>query len=189
MEGHENGYSKFGAYGDVIIYYRTAGNPVIHRAIIWLDYENGIWSAPSLKDYPAELWENTGTWDDLTGVLTLKDLPYKNGKMDVSVDLDMLALKDGCCSGYLTKGDRNEYFDQNSSIHFLPVAKSELKAIAGLEIPWFGCIKLLIKDKNTWMIPENSKTCLWILLIDIIVFITLVSTLFDYYFNMKRRNA
>ena len=86
VEGHQSGYSKFGAYGDVIIYYRDTGNPVIHRAIIWLDYEDGKWSAPSLKDYPSELWVNAGTWDDLTGILMLKDLPYKDGKMDISIN-------------------------------------------------------------------------------------------------------
>ena len=189
VEGHENGYSKFGAYGDVIIYYRQTANPVIHRAIVWLDFDEGRWSAPSLKDYPADLWENEGTWDNLTGILVLKNLPYKDGTKDISIDLDRLALIEGCCSGYLTKGDRNDYFDQNSSIHMLPVQKSELKAIAGLEIPWLGCIKLLVKDKNTGMIPDNSKTCLWILILDIIVFIVLVSILFEYYLSMRRRNA
>ena len=189
VEGHGNGYSKFGAYGDVIIYYRQTANPVIHRVIIWLDFVDGKWSAPSLKDYPADLWENEGTWDDLTGTLVLKNLPYKDSVKDISIDLNRLALIDGCCSGYLTKGDKNDYFDQNSSIHTLPVQKSELKAIAGLEIPWLGCIKLLVKDKNTAMIPDNSKTCLWILFIDTIVFIALVSISFEYYFNMKRRNA
>ena len=189
VEGHENGYSRFGSYGDVIIYYRTTGNPVIHRAIIWLDYEDGRWSAPSLEDYPEDLWENEGgTWDNLTGTLTLKALPYKDSTMDISIDLDRLALDEDCRSGYLTKGDRNEYFDQNSSIHAMPVEKSELKAIAGLEIPWLGCIKLLIKDKNTWMIPDNSKTCLWILFMDIIVFIVMVSLIFEYRINM-RKNA
>ena len=187
VEGYQEDYSKFGAYGDVIIYYRETGNPVIHRAILWLDYNDGIWSAPALKDYPTDLWENAGTWDDLTGILTLKGLPHKDNSIDVSVDLDRLALDDDCRSGYLTKGDRNEYFDQNSSIHTMPVQKSELKAIAGFEVPWLGCIKLLIKDKNTWMIAENSKTCLWILFIDIIVFILMVSILFEYRLNMKYR--
>ena len=189
VEGYQNGYSKFGAYGDVIIYHRSTGNPVIHRAILWLDYKDGKWSAPALRDYPADLWENEGTWNDLYGVLTLKKLPYKDRTLDVSTDLDRLTLDINCTSGYLTKGDKNEYFDQNSSIHLLPVKKSELKAIAGIEIPWLGCIKLLVKDKNTWMIPENSKVCLWMLFIDIIVFIILISVTFEYYYNMKRRRA
>ena len=189
VEGYHENYSKFGSYGDVIIYYRQTGNPVIHRAIIWLDYEDGKWSAPSLKNYPLDRWSNEGTWNDLYGVLTLKDLPCKDGTKDISIDLDRLALVQGCCSGYLTKGDRNDYFDQNSSIHAQPVQKSELKAVAGLEIPWLGCIKLLVKDKNTNMIPQNSINCLWILIIDIIIFIALVSILFEYHYTMKRKNA
>ena len=46
VEGSQTGYSTFGDYGNVIVYYRDSGNPVIHRAFLWLDYNNGIWSAP-----------------------------------------------------------------------------------------------------------------------------------------------
>jgi len=38
-----------------------------------------------------------------------------------------------------------------------------------VEIPWLGCIKLWVNDKNTDLIPENSITSL------IIVFIVLIS--------------
>ena len=184
VEGHQNGYSKFGSYGDVVIYYRDGKNPVIHRAILWLDFVDGRWSAPSLKDCP-EIWSNVGPWNDLTGNLTLKGLPYKNETLDISINLDLLAHK----SGYLTKGDHNNYFDQGAagSIHPDPVAKSDLKAVAGLEIPWLGCIKLLVNNKNTWMIPENSKTCLFIFFMDVILFIMMVSVLFEYISNVRRR--
>ena len=185
VEGHQNGYSKFGSYGDVIIYYREGKNPVIHRAILWLDYSGGKWSAPALKDYPAEYWENAGTWDDLTGMLTLDRLPLRDGYTKLSIDLDTLAHN----SGYLTKGDNNNYFDQGAlgGIHPAPVTMSELKAIAGFEIPWLGCIKLLVNNKNTDKIPDNSKTCLFILFIDIIIFIALISVLFEYLLNQKRK--
>ena len=178
VEGHENGHYKFGSYGDVIIYYRSGKNPVIHRAILWLDYDSTTnkWSAASLKDYPADLWSNEGTWDDLKGVLTLKALPYKDSELDVSVNIDDLAHH----SGYLTKGDNNPYFDQMTSIHMDTVEKSELKAVAGKEIPWLGCVKLLLKDKNVDMIPNNSVPCLFVLFIDIIAFIAILSILMDY---------
>lgn len=176
VEGYQNGHCSFGSYGDVIIYYRDNGkNPVIHRAIIWLKVENGKISAPSLKDYPADRWENDGTWDDLTGKLTLKDLPYKDGTKDVSIDLSNVTR-----SGYLTKGDYNTEFDQTSGIHPGTVMKSELKAVAGIEIPWLGCIKLLVNNKNVNMIPQNSLNCLWVMLLDVIAFVSVMIIVVEY---------
>ena len=177
VEGHQNGYCKFGSYGDVIIYYRDNGkNPVIHRAILWLDVKDGIVSAPSLKDYPADKWENEGTWDNLTGILTLKDLPYKDGtKETTTVDLTKITH-----SGFLTKGDNNTDFDQTLSIHPDAVMESELKAVAGLEVPWLGCIKLLVNNKNTWMIPQNSLNCLWILFLDIVALVSVMIIITEY---------
>ena len=180
IEGYQSEYWKFGSYGDVIIYYRDNGkNPVIHRAIIWLDVdENGVISAPSLKDLPTSKWENEGSWDynNLVGYLTLKELPYGSGYRDVSIDLSKITH-----SGFLTKGDNNADFDQSSGIHTDAVMQSELKSIAGTEVPWLGCIKLLINNKNTWMIPQNSLNCLWILLLDIIAFVSVVIVTAEYY--------
>ena len=183
IEGTQNGYWKFGSYGDVIIYYRVAKNPVIHRAILWLDYDETAskWSAPSLKDCSKDYWYNEGTWDDLKGVLVIKNLPYKDGYVDTSINLDDLAQH----SGYLTKGDNNGYFDQMTTIHTDAVQRSELKAVAGEEIPWLGCIKLLVKDKNTNMIPKNSIPCLFVFFIDVIAFIALISMLLDYRHRLK----
>ena len=185
VEGHENGHYKFGSYGDVIIYYRSGKNPVIHRAILWLEFDDSTskWSAPSLKDYPENLWTNEGTWDDLHGDLILKGLPYKDGSLDVSINVDMLAHQ----SGYLTKGDNNAYFDQLTSIHQETIKKSELKAVAGIEIPWLGCIKLLVKDKNVDMIPKNSIFSLVLSIILIVALIILISLTLDYYQNSKRK--
>ena len=54
IDGTKSGYTSFGDYGSVIIYNRGDNqNPVIHRAIIWLEYNpvNDTWSAPSLNGY------------------------------------------------------------------------------------------------------------------------------------------
>ena len=192
VEGHQNGYSKFGSYGDVIIYYRDGKNPVIHRAILWVDYDatTDTWSAPALKDYPEELWDNKGrTWDDLQGVLTLKELPYIDRVMDISIDLNALAHgsdNETPHSGYLTKGDKNPYFDQGTSIHYEPIKKDELKAIACFELPWLGCIKLLVNDKNVSLIPKNSVPCLAVFVIDVFTFIILLSVILEYRDRLRR---
>ena len=187
VEGYNSGYWKFGSYGDVVIYYRDNGkNPVIHRAIIWLEVDDGgIISAPSLKDYPTSRWDNEGNWDynNLVGKLTLKGLPYGNIYENVTIDLSRITH-----SGFLTKGDNNNSFDQSSGIHPDAVMKSELKAIAGIEVPWLGCIKLLVNNKNTWMIPQNSLNCLWILLLDIIAFVSMMIVIAEYFRILSRRN-
>ncbi|MCL2510029.1 MAG: S26 family signal peptidase, partial [Methanomassiliicoccaceae archaeon] len=39
VDGYNNNYQTFGSYGNVIVYSRGADqNPIIHRAILWLDY-------------------------------------------------------------------------------------------------------------------------------------------------------
>jgi len=185
-EGLQNGHSKFGAYGDVIIYYRDGKNPVIHRAILWLDYADGVWSAPTLKDLTKGTdWDNEGTWDNLSGVLVLKHLPYVNSTRDVSIDLNALVSAGLAHSGYLTKGDYNMSFDQMSGVHNGLIERTELKAVAGLEIPWLGCLKLLVNHKNVDMIPKNSIPCLSMMILDIIVFFALISVLLDYRDKLK----
>ena len=187
-EGLQNGYSKFGSYGDVIIYYREGKNPVIHRAILWLDYIDGVWSAPALKNLTKGVeWNNDGNWDNLTGILTLNDLPFVNSTRTVTINLDSMVSSDLAHSGYLTKGDHNSTLDQMSGIHNSPVEKEELKAIAGIEIPWLGCIKLLINHKNVDMIPKNSIPCLFLMIMDIIIFFLFISVLSDYRSKMKEK--
>ena len=185
VEGYQNGYWKFGSYGDVIIYYRDNGkNPVIHRAMIWLDYADGKISAPSLEKYPESRWStgDGGSWNDLKEELILKDLPYKDGTVkEVRMDLSKITR-----SGFLTMGDNNGGFDQMLGIHNNTVMESELKAIAGTEVPWLGCIKLLINHKNVDMIPKNSITCLILLFVDIIITVGVVIITVEYVINVKK---
>ena len=189
VEGRQNGYSEFGAYGDVVIYYRDNGkNPVIHRAMLWLDYSEGKWSAPSLENYPSDLWENEGTWNDLRGILTLKDLPYLDTTIQLSIDLDTMSSDENLAhSGYLTKGDKNNYFDQSVSIHPGPVEKDDLKAIAGMEIPWLGCIKLLVNHKNVDMIANNSVPCLIVFFIDIVMLMIMLNVVSECIHSIRRK--
>lgn len=171
IEGISKKYSKFGSYGDVIIYNREGKNPVIHRAILWLNYDDVSkkWSAPALKDCEVN-WRSDGGYDDLKGVLKIDGLPGFN--------LDH--LKGHEHSGYLTKGDNNNYFDQDLicsdyGIHPGTVQNSELKAIADIEIPWIGCLKLLVSNKNIDQIPSNSITSLIAVFTGVCVLFALVS--------------
>lgn len=198
VDGDRENYSKFGSYGDVIIYYRDGKNPVIHRPIVWLDYNPGTssWSAPSLQHYERGVkWDVTsGDWYNLQGVLTFYGLPGNNGStIDVSIAVTgpgSLSTTAGCLhSGYLTKGDNNNYFDQLTSIFKEPVKKSDLKAVAGVEIPWLGCIKLIFNNKNLNMVPVNSIPCLIVLLIDIIMLVITISVICEAVNRSKREKA
>lgn len=161
VEGYKSGYSRFGEYGDVIIYQRLdSGNPIIHRAILWLEYSEGKWSAPSLEGYVDRegnaLWSNEGNTDpnDMRGELTLYDIGYSS--KTASIKLDTLYN----ISGYLTMGDNgvtNMDFDQNASFsNRTLVSEDRIKYVAGFEIPWIGSIKLYATGTNVDLIPPNS---------------------------------
>lgn len=190
VEGYHNGYSKFGDYGDVIIYYRDQDNPVIHRAILWLDWDpiSERWSAPSLKYFDNGRWKDDNginkDYNDLKGTLIIEGLGWKG--YTASINLDSLEKH----SGYLTSGDNNYYFDQDKGISTSGlIDHSHIKAIAGIEIPWFGCIKLYLNDKNISKIPDNSLPCLIVAIIDVIFFFLMIMTITNcYYIWKKERN-
>jgi signal peptidase len=181
IEGRQNGYSMFGDYGDVIIYYRGEGqNPVIHRAILYLEYLGGEkWKASALENYDTELWTvANGTWDNMWGNLTLYGL--RDGELRTSATINLTVLAQNYPhSGYLTKGDNNNIFDQPNAITKGLVQTSSIKAVAGLELPWLGCIKLISKNINVSQIPQNSVPCLAILFIDIIFFFIVLGVILE----------
>jgi signal peptidase len=158
VEGHGSGYMRFGDYGDVIIYGRPSGTPVIHRAVLYVESNgDGTWNAEALTDYTGT-WtvnDNPGTPADaaaLAGELRFKDFGFNNTG-DFKVDLDALAP----VSGYITKGDANPGADQSTitSMNKLIDADSII-AIAAHEIPWMGAIKLYVTGNNTGAIPSNT---------------------------------
>ena len=164
VEGYSSGYSRFGEYGDVIVYERGGGkNPVIHRPIVWLEYNetSDTWSAPSLKEYP--YWSVTGVEPEdldpmnIVGRLTLYDIGFlkKTADIDLTFNSSLWNTKQ---SGYATMGDSkgNYTFDQTGGIIDRFVSMDMIKYTAGLEIPWVGSLKLLFTNKNVEQIPPNS---------------------------------
>ena len=170
-EGYVTGYKKFGGYGDVVIYERKSGTPVIHRAVLGLtDNGDGTWSAPSLQKYTK--WACTGGNDPekLSGVLTFIEIGF-------SVNLNNLTPLGEGKSGYVTKGDANSAADQSAehiSLNTL-VTNDMILAVAMVEVPWLGCIKLYINGTNTNQIPPNSLPLLiGSILLMIAIFIAVV---------------
>ena len=194
VEGTKNGYQSFGDYGNVIIYKRDIGNPVIHRAFLWLEYNgDGTWSAPSLENY-SKPWTCSASTDynHLEGTLTFSEVGnvVTNGKT-LSINLSSIEKK----SGYLTVGDSvsNTYFDQATSITHSLASKDNIKSVAWKEIPWLGSIKLMLNgntsELNTW--AANSKTLLIELVATIIIIILAIGCVIDEisYIRDKRKSS
>ena len=157
VKATETGYRTFGDYGSVIIYERnSSSNPVIHRAITWLEWDSssGKWSSPELADYKGEWRSDNGTdWNDLTGTLVFSGITQS--KKTVSINLSTL----GKNSGYLTLGDNpetNMHFDQNSGIISHPISYDDIVSVPVLELPWLGTIKLMVKGSPNLVYVPNS---------------------------------
>lgn len=186
VEGSKTNYSSFGQYGTVVVYERdnsTTADPIIHRLILWLDYNEstGHWSASSLSDYDDWTCTSGDDYTDLSGTLTLKDVGYSS--KNVSIDLDRLAEK-APHSGYLTMGDNaeNNYFDQLTIVIGL-VTENQINSVAWIEVPWGGIIKLIMSGNNevidTWV--PNSISCMIISALALILSIISLSSIYDYH--------
>jgi signal peptidase len=121
FEGKRNNYQKYGEYGDVIIYYKNGYEditPVIHRALIWLEYnESGnSFDIPELKFHESGEdgeWYIVGDedrWYNLRGTLVLKNVGYD--EMDISINLNNILINYNNPeiephSGFVTLGDQN----------------------------------------------------------------------------------
>ena len=99
---------------------------------------------------------------------------------------DLGKQKEDGYSGYLTKGDNaetNTNFDQVilTKMRNKLVSDEDIKSVAVFEIPWLGCIKLLINGTNTDQIPTNS-------LIDLVItFVVIILIAFGLNFVLTRR--
>lgn len=136
----QGGKERHGMAGDVIVYDRAAGAPIIHRAMFWVDiHENGRYSIPELgifnkssTDQP-EL-RDQARWGKGINSCTLR-LPTGDGPE---------------ASGFVTKGDNNVCWDQGSCLdrECRPnlIDPSEIIGKARGEIPWIGLLKLFVFD-------------------------------------------
>ena len=187
FEGLDTGFRSFGDYGSVIIYERGYNqNPVIHRAILWLEYNgDGTWSAPDLEGHENK-WlcmdvrngslERITNYNELSG--TLKFIDITQSEKTLEINLDNL----GDESGFLTLGDNpigNLNFDQNSGIVNHLVGMDDIRSVPILEIPWAGTTKILLKNdgENLEYVP-NSLPSLILAFIVIISLILIVDAIF-----------
>ena len=168
-----------------------------------------IWHIPSLIGY--DDWDiieisvdgitshknDPDLWDETTGTLTvtetnkdivnlaLTDVGYSDATAFVNL-WDLGKQKENGYSGYLTKGDNaetNTNFDQVilTKMRNKLVSDEDIKSVAVFEIPWLGCIKLLVNGTNTDQIPTNSVIDL------VITFVVIILIAFGLNFILTRR--
>jgi signal peptidase len=184
VEGHGSGYAKFGSYGDVILYERPGAVSVIHRAILWVGY-----NADGTRDI-SQLYGFTGDWylngvpgdtvaaDDLesaAGELRFENFGH-TGSRNFTVALDGLGTK----SGYITMGDNNSEPDQVNGISPSVINEERIVGVAAKEIPWLGCVKLVVSGTKTERMPGNSLIML------ALSFIVLIGLIFGLNFVYER---
>ena len=112
-----DGFRKFGAYGDVIVYEADGGSgtPVIHRARFWVEDDEN-WVEEANPDYlpPGQSCDS------------LPNCPAPH-------------------AGFITKGDNNGLYDQVAGISG-PVRPAWIKGTAEFRIPWLGYVRLYFSE-------------------------------------------
>jgi len=174
----KNGWQSYGDYGDVIIYHPDGNmkiTPVIHRAMCWVEVEiNGHQRRYTIKEFGIYNEPSIGPIPEL--------------------GLDRSVKPDWEHSGFLTKGDNNELFDnlpdQGIYESSQPVKLEWISGKARLEIPWFGTINLFFADilngtNNVGNVHGDCLTCLGIV-IAILVSIPISLDIKDYWKQKKK---
>jgi signal peptidase len=166
--GLTTGSSTYGSFGDVLIYYpngSTGATPIIHRAIIYLQYDawDGTYNAtglttaecPSVYDTPHTAG-NCGT----TGLTSMDTLNlFDVGGRTVTVSFSC-PTELGEHSGFLTLGDNNSGPDESGGCGMINPLSTLVQpgwviGVARGMIPWFGALKLLL-DGNAGRVPTAS---------------------------------
>ena len=163
-------------YGDVIVY-RPEGNPdetqIIHRAMCWIEY-NEEYETYTIDGY------------DITN--------------ETSINIPELRVNGyrPSHSGFITKGDNNEYTDQTGGICNEPIELDWISGKARSELPWIGTINLFFNDLmsgsfwdnsgniTVYNVPSDSVICL-IILIAVLISIPIFLDLYDYYRLKKKQ--
>jgi len=182
MVGLQTGYSTYGEYGDVLLYYPNGvvGTPVIHRAIVYLEMNGSLWNAPSLSGLPCGAAPNAayavssspngcGAFG-MSGTLTL----HRVGWQSVNVAIDLAGLAGS--SGFITMGDNNYVpgpspetglSDQSAGISGL-VQPGWIVGVARGMMPWFGAVKLLLSGSAS-EVPMQSWEFLGLTLVALVL--------------------
>ena len=173
VDALRSGFASYGLLGDVILYSpngSSSATPVIHRAIIYLQYDgrNDTYNATDLAGLSCGLGSSydyyvrgTPSGCGTTGLHPGDNLTlYNVGGRTVNIDFAAGLAELGAHSGFLTLGDNNSYPDQLPGPGTLYPLSSLVEpgwviGVARGMIPWFGALKLLL-DGNAGKVPSAS---------------------------------
>ncbi|EQD77547.1 signal peptidase I [mine drainage metagenome] len=190
VQGEENGYTSYGEYGNVILYYPNGNmqaTPVVHRALLWLNYlpSQGTYSAPSLANLacgtggqylleqgplaPSCLNPNNPN-APITGTIELLGVGWESET--VTIDLGNLA-QNAPRSGFITLGDNNgaTYDQSGGCIISCLVQSTWVWGVARGMIPWFGAIKLLAEGYGN-RVPSMSWVYMGLVMLAVAAVVT-----------------
>ena len=211
MKGKRTGHETYDEYGDVLIYRKNGfkdTTPVIHRAIIWLEYNETSHSfdLPELKHHDSgedEEWYVVGgedRWYNLTGTVVLREIGYDHE--DVSINLngilnDFYFRSAEPHSGFVTLGDHNRgAYDQGRLTdghegYVRPVKLSWIEGKARGELPGLGLTYLQGQDPEIMEhAPSNSWNMFYLSVgFIILVFFGIPIILFITEIWLKRKKA
>ena len=170
MVGLSTGYSTYGEYGDVVLYWPNGqgGTPIIHRAIVYLEWDPaGFYNATipaglACGPQPDPVWSYSITAGGtpmcqsthLDGFLHLYHVGWNSTNITINLTPSVAPATLGDHSGLLTMGDNNSIPDQTRPISSL-VEPGWVIGVARGMIPWFGAVKLLL-DGNAGNVPGES---------------------------------
>ncbi len=200
VEGRVQNYRTYSDYGDVIIFRpppRPEETPIIHRAILWLDWNTTTddgWDAPSLLALPRSEWSATDRGGtsllypyNINGTITLHHAGFR-GDLTRIIPLSVMPPLG---SGFITMGDNNAY---SSGADPWIVPQANVIGHARGELPWFGLLKLTLAPAGyccqSWgdpRAPRNSWDALTASLVVLVV--GPVAADFGYAWWQKRRKA
>jgi signal peptidase len=184
VSSEPTGYSTYGELGDVIVYHANGDStsvPVIHRAILWLDWNpaSSSYSAPSLfslkcsqrGDYvtfptggsPSNPVCPSSPNAQIQGNIDLYHIGWQSAVVTISLD-QLASNPSNHYSGFITMGDNNFQipgvgnYDQNGNcIISCIVEPSWVVGVARGMLPWFGALKLWISgETNCYGGPQGQ---------------------------------
>lgn len=151
VEGKATSYMTYSNFGDVIIFNREGDpTPVIHRAILWVNYNatHMAFDIPDLAQLKLnDLWGGFNADGSavnspygLTGTIWLAQSGWR-GDMTLTINLraDFLNYPKYRHDGYVTLGDNNERGYDKAL-----VPQKDIIGKARGELPWFGLLKLTL---------------------------------------------
>jgi signal peptidase len=194
MKGKRTGYETYSEYGDVLIYEKNGYSditPVIHRALIWVEFNTttgNSYDLPELEHHKDGWTVQNGPqrWYNLTGTVILHKIGYDDREVLINLGTILNTFFSNSLtphSGFLTLGDHNRgNIDQHTltdehnirgelvggfgGLRVRPIKAQWVIGVARGELPWFGLIKLYFQDSEiTQRAPANSFTMLWVSII------------------------